>query len=201
MPGIDDLLADASADGDSSRRERAWEALTEWVRGCVANRMGAAERREADVTEVGDSVVGEFHAAMQRGELRFTTEAELRAYVTRIAASKLADLGRRRLAGRRGGGRAARPIGADSEAGEVDPGESRSVGAAARAEELGDLIERDLGADARRLFVMRAQGASWKDVAAELSISEELARQRGRRIRVTLRDGLGDGFSAFAPRD
>lgn len=193
MAEIEDLLASASSADDDDRRE-AWEALAHWVRGFVAHRMGPAERREADVTEVGDSVVGDFHRALRGGELRFATEAELHAYLRRCVANKLAAMVRRRMAERRGGGRAGLPIGGGT--GEVDPGGPCSVGAAARAHELTERIETLLGADARLLFELRAQGASWKEVADALGIREESARQRGRRIREELRSAfeseLGD---------
>ena len=189
---LEALLKRAENPADPETQERAWGEITRLLRIYVRAKITHDVRSAEESMDVVNSVVDSFMRDFRARKIEFSGEEKLMSYLSRAVSFRLIDIQRSRGSDRRGGAAAHMPIGPDAAAGEVDPdAPDPTASAEIRVRELEELVRRLLGPEELRLWELYRESRPWDDIASELGITSDNARQRMHRLRTKLRDVLG----------
>ena len=180
VESLDALLAELN-DGDTGAAERAFVTYEPYLRKVVRRLLPAELRPKFDSIDVVQSVYGDVLCAFRAGGMRFGSVAQLRAFLVKATRNRFID----RVRQHRTAARLERPLarcGAEALAHSAQPRPSES----AAANELWDRLLALCPPEHHRLLLLRRQGASAGEIAAEIGMHEGSVRRVLRELSMRL---------------
>jgi RNA polymerase sigma-70 factor (ECF subfamily) len=172
-------LLDKLNGGDPAAAEAAFIAYEPYLRKVVRRLLPSALRSKFDSIDVVQSVYGDVLVAFRDGGMRFTSPAQLRAFLVRATRNRFID----RLRQHHTAAHFEQPL-ATAGADDVSPSPRPSESAAAA--ELWDRLLALCPPEHHRLLHLRRRGASASEIAAEVGIHEGSVRRVLRELAVRL---------------
>ena len=188
IDSLDELLERLNG-GDERAAQEVFLAYEPYLRKVVRRLLPAELRAKFDSVDVFQSVCGDVLVAFRQGGMRFTTVAQLRAFLIKATRNRFIDRVRQHRTAVRlerplyldgAGGDAARASAATSPSPQPRPSES------AAAEELWDRLLALCPPEHHRLLALRRAGASASEIAARVQIHEGSVRRILRELSVRL---------------
>ena len=189
VDSLDDLLSKLNG-GAAAAAERAFVAYEPYLRKVVRRLLPADLRPKFDSIDVVQSVYGDVLSAFRAGGMRFTTAAQLRAFLIKATRNRFID----RFRQHRTAARLERPL-ADAGRDENLPASPRPrPSESAAAGELWDRLLALCPPEHHRLLRLRRRGATAGEIAAETGMHEGSVRRILRELSLRLACSDGKGF-------
>ena len=184
VDSLDDLLEKLSA-GDDDAAEEAFRAYEPYLRKVVRRLLPGRMRQKFDSLDVVQSVYGDVLAAFRAGGMRFTTAAQLRAFLIRATRNRFID----RVRQHRTAARLEQPI-ADEAGGATARGMPASrlprPSEAAAADELWERLLALCPTEHHELLRLRRRGATAGEIAEQVGMHEGSVRRVLRDLSLRL---------------
>jgi RNA polymerase sigma-70 factor (ECF subfamily) len=183
-----DALLDRLTSGDDAAAEQVFVAYEPYLRKVARRLLPQELRAKFDSMDVVQSVWGDLLGAFRQGGMRFTSAAELRAFLITATRNRFIDRVRRH----RTAARLEQPLtGAAAEqlaeAHEPRPSE------VAQAEELWERLVALCPPEHQELLLLRRQGATACEIAVQIGMHEGSVRRILRELALRLACGQAAG--------
>lgn len=190
---IDSLeaLLDQLNGGDADAAERVFRTYEPYLRKVVRRMLPAHLRRKFDSIDVVQSVWGDLFAAFRAGGMRFSSIPQLRAFLVRATRNRFID----RVRQHQTAARREQPGGTKALDGLPAPPEPRPSEVMA-AEELWEQLIKLCPPEHRELLRLSRQGATAREIAAQVGLHEGSVRRILRELSLRLACSQADLLKA-----
>jgi len=190
---------DAYRAGDT-RVQREFLADVEPVlRGMVRRSMGRDLRAMEESVDISQTLLLALHMRLERGQVEFEDESDLRAYLHAMVRHKLANRSAKAKAEKRGGGKQPASLDAAPRQGDEGPrpapAEDLTASVVMQVTEMQERIKAELSDEERRIFEGRLEGRSFAEIADATGSTPDAVRMAWSRARKRLlKRGLLQGW-------
>jgi RNA polymerase sigma-70 factor (ECF subfamily) len=180
MDSLDELLEKLSS-GDDAAAEQVFVRYEPYLRKVVRRLLPAELRSKFDSIDVVQSVYGDVLAAFREGGMRFTTAAQLRAFLIKATRNRFID----RVRQYRTAARLEQPF-VETEPEHVPSSSQPRPSEIAVAEELWGRLLALCPPEHHQLLRLRRQGATASEIAAQVGMHAGSVRRVLRDLAVRL---------------
>ena len=180
VDALDTLLENLNG-GDDAAAEQVFLAYEPYLRKVVRRLLPAELRAKFDSIDIVQSVYGDVLAAFRDGGMRFSTVAQLRAFLIKATRNRFID----RLRQHRTAARLERPL-VETEPDRLPSSSQPRPSEIAQAEELWERLLALCPPEHHELLRLRRQGATATEIAAQVGMHAGSVRRVLRDLSVRL---------------
>jgi RNA polymerase sigma-70 factor (ECF subfamily) len=193
IDSLDTLLERLNC-GDDDAAEQVFRAYEPYLRKVVRRLLPAELRAKFDSIDVVQSVYGDVLAAFREGGMRFTTAAQLRAFLIKATRNRFID----RVRQHRTAARLERPL-AETESDRLPSSPQPRPSELAEAEEMWQRLLALCPPEHHELLRLRRQGATASEIAARIGMHAGSVRRVLRDLSVRLARSAAQTSGAGRP--